>query len=132
MIGMKTEVSRQTGGWVPSDTFATRLLVARTQKGMTQQQAADACDINRATWALWEAGSSPRNMAVVVAKIATGLGVDRDWLLWGGPLREPSGPGRGPGLLSHGESTDRYVTLSLPRQRDRRHVPAAYVQACAA
>jgi transcriptional regulator with XRE-family HTH domain len=61
---------------------------------MTQEQAAAACGLNRATWRLWEAGGSPRNMADVVAKITRGLGVDRDWLLWGGPLAsEDTDPG---------------------------------------
>jgi transcriptional regulator with XRE-family HTH domain len=73
-------------GWVPRDTFAARLVLVRADHGLTQEQAAGACGLNRATWRLWEAGGSPRNMAEVVARISEGLGVDRDWLLWGGPL----------------------------------------------
>lgn len=116
---------------MPSDTFATRLLIARSQRDMTQQQAADACGINRATWALWEGGSSPRNMADVVMKIAAGLGVDRDWLLWGGPLSHPSGPDRGPGLAVS-PITERYTRRGSVGVRESRHSWSRYCEPVAA
>lgn len=63
---------------------------------MTQQEAADASGVTRASWSTWEGGSVPHRQVEVTRKIAAGLGYDVSWLLFGGPLRNehegPSGP----------------------------------------
>lgn len=103
---MTTETTPR--GWVPSDTFAARLVLARHQRRLTQQEAADVCGVSRATWALWEGGAFPRNMPQVISKIAAGMGVDRDWLMWGGPLGDPTSPSDG-GPVSAGSTTCGYA-----------------------
>jgi transcriptional regulator with XRE-family HTH domain len=110
---MTTQVTEHSrSGWVPRDTFATRLVLARAAAGMTRDEAAAACGLNRATWRLWEQGGSPRNMAEVVSKIAAGLGVDRDWLLWGGPLADENDPL--PGAVAANPRTGRYAEIPSP------------------
>lgn len=76
--------------WVPEDTFAARLVLARRQLGLRQREAALRCGLSSATWAAWELGKLPRNMADVVKTISDALGVDREWLMWGGAL-SPAG-----------------------------------------
>lgn len=88
----KMEDRPQTHGWVPVDDFGTRLLLARRQAGLSVVQAAKVCGVHYATWSTWERGSMPTNLIDVVRKVATGLGVDRDWLMWGGPLADRPGP----------------------------------------
>jgi transcriptional regulator with XRE-family HTH domain len=79
--------------WVPSDTFATRLVLVRRELGITVKEAASRCGLHYATWSTWENGRTPANAGEVVAAIANGLHVDRDWLMWGGPLGHgPNGP----------------------------------------
>jgi transcriptional regulator with XRE-family HTH domain len=75
------------GSWVPTDTFAGRLILVRKELGLGQEEAAQRCDLKPSTWATWELGRSPRNLVQVVRTIHERLGVDRDWLMWGGPLR---------------------------------------------
>ena len=70
-------------GWIPSDSFAARLVTARQAKGLTQREAAEQCGLDDGSWSNWENGSKPRGMDEVVRKITDGLGVDRDWLMWG-------------------------------------------------
>lgn len=72
--------------WRPADTFGNRLTLVRREKGLTVEQAARRAGVPHPTWSTWEHGSLPRNMALVVAKIAAGLEVDREWLMFGGPL----------------------------------------------
>lgn len=81
--------------WVPPDSFASRLILVRHHLGLTQVEAAKACGLDDGSWSNWERGSKPRAMDEVVAAIATGLKVDRDWLMWGVPkmhcLPSPAG-----------------------------------------
>lgn len=77
---------------MPPDTFATRLVAVRRALHLNQEDAAALCAVKASTWATWELGRSPRNMAAVVEQIHRALGVSRDWLMWG---REPA-----PRLLS--------------------------------
>lgn len=85
-------ISADSGSWIPVDSFGHRLVLVRHELGLTQQEAADRCGIQRATWGFWEAkGASPRRMHEVVATISNVLGVDRHWLMWG------SGGGQGGG-----------------------------------
>lgn len=66
--------------WVPDDTFAERLRHVRRVRGLTQEEAATTCNINPKTWATWELGRSPRNMAKVAEKIHAGLRVKQTLL----------------------------------------------------
>lgn len=79
--------------WIPADTFALRVMVARTQGPagyLTIDQAADRCDLNRQSWSNWEKGMMPRDLLGAVDAISDGLGVDANWLLRGGPLARPA------------------------------------------
>jgi transcriptional regulator with XRE-family HTH domain len=73
-------------GWRPIDSFAIRLLLVRRALGLTQEEAAEKCGLDNGSWSNWENGKNPRNMAEAVHKIVRALGVDRDWLIWGGDL----------------------------------------------
>lgn len=84
---------------VPLDTFGNRLMLARAHAGhISISRAAELTGLGRGAWQNWERGTPPSNMAAVVEIIATSLNVDRDWLMWGGPLgSHQPGPNR-PGL----------------------------------
>jgi transcriptional regulator with XRE-family HTH domain len=93
MIGAMSTV---TSGWIPADTFGTRLILARRHARMTVREAAARCGVHYATWSTWERGSTPGDQGEVVSRISKGLGVRRDWLMWGGPLGPSGGtPGAG-------------------------------------
>jgi transcriptional regulator with XRE-family HTH domain len=79
--------TQQASADVPLDTWSIRLVIARTQRGFSQDEAADRCGVKRASWANWERGVVPRGQVDVTRKIAEGLGYDLQWLMWGGPLR---------------------------------------------
>lgn len=73
--------------WVPEDTFGARLALVRQHFGWNVKKAADCCGIPVQNWRSWESGRLPRNLYDVVTTIAERTGVDRTWLLGGGPLR---------------------------------------------
>lgn len=75
---------------IPEDSFGLRLLIIRRELGLTQAEAAARCELDDGSWSNWENGSKPRGMDRIVEKIAEALHVDRDWLMWGGPLRSGS------------------------------------------
>jgi transcriptional regulator with XRE-family HTH domain len=80
---------------VPSDTFDHRLMLARSHAGrLTIQEAAAKCGVTHQSWSNWERGRIPRDKVEVADAIAEGLGIDRDWLLHGGPLTSPDKPRR--------------------------------------
>jgi hypothetical protein len=115
---------------IPPDEFRYRVLLARTHAGLTTREAADLCGTTSASWSNWERGMKPRDLLDVVERISEGLGVDRDWLMWGGPL---STPGRRDPLarrvLSRGSPTGSYgVTLPRPTcvpEQSTRHSPVS-------
>jgi transcriptional regulator with XRE-family HTH domain len=72
--------------WRPEDTLATRLYVMRKQMGLSQREAALKTGVPFGTWQGMEEGRGTRHIAVHVQKICAQLGVDREWLMWGGPL----------------------------------------------
>lgn len=84
-LGMSTHTD-----WVPEDTFGGRLILLRHELALTTEEIAARCDLKTPTWSTWERGASPRNMSAVVAKVALATGVSRAWLMWGGPLSDPS------------------------------------------
>lgn len=72
---------------IPADTFAARLRLARMHAAdITIRDAADMCGLNYGSWSNWERGAAPRNLIEIVETISAKLSVDRDWLLFGGPL----------------------------------------------
>lgn len=75
---------------IPEDTFAVRLVIIRSTLGLTQKEAAQRCGLDDGSWSNWENGAKPRGMDRVVEAICSNLSVDRDWLMWGGPLKTGS------------------------------------------
>ena len=102
--------------WVPTDTFGMRLVMVRAQKGLSQEEAAARCGLKASTWATWEKpnGAKPRGLEEVIRKISSGLGVDRGWLMFGGPLHDYAPDDRDPNT---GE-VDRRGHLDLREPRD--------------
>lgn len=93
-----------TQAWIPADTFGTRLLIARKQKGLTVERVAKLCGVAHPTWTTWENGAHPRDLVGAVSRIASALEVDRDWLMWGGPLT--------PGGSVNGRERSPFATLA--------------------
>ena len=97
MMGMTVEPTVSTATTsarkrrIPADTFSNRLLLARRLAGMTIEQAAAACALNKSSWANWENGKRPHDRPEVCGVISEVLDVDFNWLLLGGPLESPSG-----------------------------------------
>lgn len=76
-----------TTTWVPTDAFGNRLRLVRLELGLSVEEIAARCQINQTTWSKWERGINvPRGLHRVVAVICNETGVDRNWLMWGGPL----------------------------------------------
>lgn len=74
-------------GTIPVDTFSVRLVLARIHAGdLTLRDAAERCGLSFASWSNWERGMKPRDLLEVAQAVSEGLGIDRDWLLFGGPL----------------------------------------------
>lgn len=116
---------------IPADTFAARLVLARQYAGnIPIREAAEQCGLNYGSWAAWERGAMPRNLLDAVDKIHHGLDVDREWLLFGGPLAEAE-ENRRRWSGRAGSSTHEYarwpgrqlpVVLRLRTQRDLTHL----------
>lgn len=72
---------------IPYDTFGARLRLSRLHAGdLTIKEAAEKCGLNYGSWSNWERGSRPLDFVETVDAISNGLGIDRDWLMFGGPL----------------------------------------------
>lgn len=81
---------------VPADTLALRLVAMRHELGYSQRKASEESGVPFGTWQGMEAGRKTRGLDEHIQKIATTLGYDRDWLMWG-RTPEPNGPdGGGP------------------------------------
>jgi transcriptional regulator with XRE-family HTH domain len=118
---------------IPGDTFAHRLMLARSEAGhLSIQQAATRCGLKHQSWSNWERGMEPRGDKVEIASlIADGLDTDREWLLFGGALTQT-----GRVRVIHGlnesyarrlrsrrglrRSGDRPMGIRRPRRLDRR------------
>lgn len=74
----------------PEDSFALRLVIIRHAFELTQAEAALRCGLDDGSWSNWERGTKPRGMDRIVEKISDALRIDRDWLMWGGPLKTGS------------------------------------------
>jgi transcriptional regulator with XRE-family HTH domain len=73
--------------WVPEDTFGMRLRILRHELGLTVEDICEQCGVRPPTWGKWERGESePRGVIRVINTLVEVTGVDREWLLWGGPL----------------------------------------------
>lgn len=79
--------------WRP-DSLPNRLRLFRGQLGVSQREAAMRIGITPRIWQNMEDGRAVRSLHKHIAAIADAYGVDRDWLMWGGPLNEetPAGP----------------------------------------
>lgn len=72
---------------IPTDTFEARLMLARLHAGrLSIRDAAERCGYTNESWSGWERGRRPSDKLEVAEVISETLGVDRDWLLYGGPL----------------------------------------------
>lgn len=75
--------------WVPTDTFANRLVLVRRDQRLSVKEAAERCGVKHSTWSLWENGTKPSDLLRTVTAISDTLGVDRGWLMFGGSLAKP-------------------------------------------
>lgn len=76
-------------GMIPVDTLAARLVLVRRQLGLTQREAAERCGLTFGEWQSMEDGRQARGLNSKIQRIALGLRVNRNWLMWGGPLTPP-------------------------------------------
>jgi transcriptional regulator with XRE-family HTH domain len=86
-------------GWRPTDTIGARLILMRRTLGLTQREAAALAGIPFGQWqGLEDDERHPRGLDVKVQRIVRAFNVDRDWLIWGGPLdpNEPAATGEQP------------------------------------
>lgn len=90
-------------GRVPRDTLAMRVRMAREELGISQRAAALRCGLTFGEWQSIEAGREARGLDHKLPLIADGLGYDRYWLAFGGPLDPPE---RGSHRATDGYATD--------------------------
>lgn len=100
--------AQNADAWVPEDSLANRLLLVRRALGLSQRAAAEQAGITFGEWQSLEDGRAARDVGRKVAAISNTFRVDRDWLMWGGTLAEPT-PG-GP-VAKHVRS----VNVGYPR-----------------
>lgn len=74
--------------------MANRFRLVRAELGYSQREFAEKVGIPASQIQSIEDGRTARALDVKVRQIALKLGVDRDWLMWGGELvPDPEGPG---------------------------------------
>ena len=88
---MTSAVKNVSDGWVPGDSLAVRVAVVRTTLGMNRVDFAKHCGLIRDSIQSMELGKQVRNLEEKVQAISDATGVDRDWLMFGGPL-DSNGP----------------------------------------
>lgn len=93
--------------FVPHDSLANRLLLIRSELGLSQREAADACSVGYGSWQSWENGAAPRDAVRQLTRVADRLGIDRDWLMFGGTLR-PETDNTGDGGLPRVDSNHQH------------------------
>lgn len=82
-MSTQTETS---SAWRPADTLASRLLLVRTALGLSQRAAALRTGVTFGQWQGMEDGRSSHKLIENLTKISEALGVDREWLTYGGLL----------------------------------------------
>ncbi len=80
---MDTNTNLPTVGWVPEDTFGSRLAQVRQRMGWNIKEAAQECGLPPQSWRNWESGHAPRDLAEVCRKISEHTGVSAEWLVFG-------------------------------------------------
>lgn len=125
LMAMTTEPQQSAAqrGGIPADSFANRLMLARAYAGhLSIRDAAELCGLGRGAWTNWEKGAKPGDKIEIAEVVAEKLGVDFDWLLFGGAL--PQAEGRP--LRRRGRTTPGYLTMAVqptsagPRPPDNR------------
>lgn len=85
--------------WIPRDDLATRVVVLRTQMGLSRRQFAQLTGLTENQLQGIEDGRSPHKLPEKIQAIHNATGVSREWLMWGGPLNgdgpHQGGPGGG-------------------------------------
>ena len=96
--------------WIPRDDLATRVVVLRTQMGMSRRQFAQLTGLSENQLQGIEDGRSPHRLPEKVQAIHKATGVSREWLMWGGPLSgegpRQDGPGGGESAPSRARTDD--------------------------
>jgi transcriptional regulator with XRE-family HTH domain len=115
------ETRRQ--GRIPADTFSNRLILSRALAGhLSIREACELTGLNRGSWQGWERGLRPRDIVETAQRVAEAMDIDRDWLLFGGPLAGP----RGVPTRKSPRATSGYPGMPI-RPRDNRPVGRALV-----
>lgn len=73
--------------WVPKDTLAARIVVLRNALGLSRREFSQLTGLTENALQGIEGGRSPHKLQQKIQAIQAATGVDRDWLMWGGPLR---------------------------------------------
>ncbi|HET8640563.1 MAG TPA: helix-turn-helix transcriptional regulator [Pseudonocardiaceae bacterium] len=103
------------GARIPVDSFANRLMLARSHAGhLSIREAADLCDLGRGAWTNWERGAKPVDIIPIATRIAERLKIDREWLLFGGPLTEPATPTLRRRIVRGSAQSDRAEAATRP------------------
>ncbi len=95
--------NHSAGAWIPGDTLAARVVLVRRELGISQREAASTSGLTYGEWQSIEDGRSARDLPSKVARICLAFGVDRDWLMWGGPLAVKAPSGHAPSASSSRE-----------------------------
>ena len=72
--------------WRPEDTIANRFRLVRAPLGISQRELGEKVGVPAHQIQSIEDGKAGRHIDQKVAKIAKVLGVDREWLMFGGSL----------------------------------------------
>lgn len=81
--GEPLSTTEGTGWSVDDSEFGARLALVRQRMQWNIKEAARECGLPAASWASWEAGSSPRRYTEICQKIAARTGADFIWLIVG-------------------------------------------------
>jgi hypothetical protein len=94
IAGATSSPTSPAQGDIPADTFGARLVLARYHAGrFSIEKAAEKCGLNSENWRRWEEGAKPRDKVDVAQAVSEGLGINLNWILFGGPLL-PAARGR--------------------------------------
>lgn len=109
-----------SNSWKPADTLAARVLLVRTELDMNRKQFAQFTGLTENQLQSIEGGRSPHQLAAKITRIVLATGVDRDWLMWGGPLGDGKpAPTGGDGAPSRDRTED--LSLIWSRGYQQKH-----------